>query len=86
MTPALYKSRCACEGSAPGTTIDPFSFLSVHDKSDRLKICAEASSDSCSATKGASDESSIDITDRGRYDRNCSSTHTLYLSNCGQRL
>jgi len=43
MTPALSRSKCTIDGTAPGTATEPFSFLRVHDNSERSKIAALAS-------------------------------------------
>ena len=42
MTPASRRSRCACEGTFPGTTMEPFSFFNVQLRSERLRTSAEA--------------------------------------------
>ena len=41
MIPAFRRSRCACEGTFPGITIDPFWFFNVQLRSDRLSTSAE---------------------------------------------
>ena len=40
MIPARSRSRCACEGTAPGTSTDPLALLSVHCSSERSKMAA----------------------------------------------